>query len=329
MKNWPLVQNARTTIAIPLIRVSHQMGFTPRSRKARIVHQIPTVKNRKPRTWARPAKVSFGLMKQMTPATRKSTRKMAHSQRIEGATAARTSCWTPVKVNITPTMTPTVVIDAWSNCRTTSEAATHATPTISHSHHSAVTSRAASRVSGMPMAEPASSGVVAGLLMGWTFSRAQMPRKGASKPPGGRRASLRRRSGGVGCGPAPELGQVLVDVARRRDERRREDEPDHAEQAPRRDRDAEHDERVELERRAVGDRLHDLLHRPVGEEDDHGHHHRGLGALVGERQHEREPARRPRADDRDVARDERDDGDRPGQRQPEDEGAEPDDDRVE
>jgi hypothetical protein len=42
--------------------------------------------------------------------------------------------WMPANVNISPTRIPTVVTDAWSNCRMTSATTTHAIPAASKAH---------------------------------------------------------------------------------------------------------------------------------------------------------------------------------------------------
>jgi len=52
---------------------------------------------------ASPANVFWGLTKQMTPATSRSTPNIAHSQRSESVEAANTNCWTPANVNMQPT----------------------------------------------------------------------------------------------------------------------------------------------------------------------------------------------------------------------------------
>ena len=44
-------------------------------------------------------------------------------------------------------ITPTVVIDAWSNCRTVTATKIHAVPVISHSHQNPVMSRIVSAAS--------------------------------------------------------------------------------------------------------------------------------------------------------------------------------------
>ncbi len=45
------------------------------------------------------------------------------------------NCCMAVKKNIRPMSTPTVLIEAWSNCRITAEIPTQKTPNTIHSHH--------------------------------------------------------------------------------------------------------------------------------------------------------------------------------------------------
>src|SRR6185436_6643715 len=53
MKNWPEVQKASAVIRIPEISPIHQSGLIARSRKARTIHQMPMIRNRKPSVSAR------------------------------------------------------------------------------------------------------------------------------------------------------------------------------------------------------------------------------------------------------------------------------------
>ena len=80
------------------------------------------------------AKVFSGLMNAITPATRNSTPKMANSHLPCSAMPASAKFCSAVPRNMTPTMTPTVVIEAWSNCRITTEATIQTNPNTSHSH---------------------------------------------------------------------------------------------------------------------------------------------------------------------------------------------------
>ena len=74
-------------------------------------------------------------MKHTTAEIRNSTAKIADTQRIAPSDMlARAIVSTPANVNISPTSTPTVVIDAWSNCRITAAMAIQAIPAMSPSH---------------------------------------------------------------------------------------------------------------------------------------------------------------------------------------------------
>jgi len=86
---------------------------------------------------------------------------------------------------------------------------------------------------------------------------------------------------------------------------------------------------VDVERRAVRDRLDHLLQRAVGEQRDDGHRERRLRALGAEREQHGERAGRPRADVGDVGGHEVDERDRARVRDVEDQRAEPDHDGVE
>jgi hypothetical protein len=102
-----------------------------------MIQKIPTIKNRKPRMSAIPAKVFSGLISEMIPAITSSTPKKTSTQRATPPTiAARPSCWTPEIRNIAPIKTPTVVTEAWSNCRMTRAMTIHRKPNPSHSHQS-------------------------------------------------------------------------------------------------------------------------------------------------------------------------------------------------
>jgi hypothetical protein len=113
-----------------------------RSRKARTIHQIPTTRNRKPSTSARPANVSAGLTKQITAEIANSRLNAPDTQRVPvGTTAAALSgnvaiarVWALASANIKPTRTPTVVIEASLNCRITRETTTQAIPAMSQAH---------------------------------------------------------------------------------------------------------------------------------------------------------------------------------------------------
>ena len=86
---------------------------------------------------------------------------------------------------------------------------------------------------------------------------------------------------------------------------------------------------MDAERGAHGDRLHELLERPVGEQDDDDHDDRGIGPLRTERDQHRERPGAPGAEERDVGGSEVHERDRPRLRYADDEGAEADDDAVE
>ena len=95
------------------------------------------------------------------------------------------------------------------------------------------------------------------------------------------------------------------------------------------DRDDEHHERVQPERRAHDERLDHLLKRAVRQQRDDCHDERSRRPLGAERDQHREGAGDPRADERHVGRHERDDRDRPRERHAEDQRRRPDDDAVE
>ena len=78
--------------------------------------------------------MSAGLAKQTTAETRNAPPKSAHAQRIGTSSVARAMFSMPAPRNMSPTRMPTVVTDAWSNWRTTSEMATHAIPATSSTH---------------------------------------------------------------------------------------------------------------------------------------------------------------------------------------------------
>jgi hypothetical protein len=61
---------------------------------------------------------------------------------------------------MTPTMIPTVAIDAWSNCKMTSDATIHAMPKTSHSHQKLVISGPAAGSSATMNSESRGFGVV-------------------------------------------------------------------------------------------------------------------------------------------------------------------------
>jgi DNA-binding CsgD family transcriptional regulator len=64
MKNWPDVQKARIDIRIPEMSPSDQSGLIARSRNARVIHQIPTTRNRNPSESASAANVPCGSTQQ-------------------------------------------------------------------------------------------------------------------------------------------------------------------------------------------------------------------------------------------------------------------------
>src|SRR5215217_2028708 len=102
---------------------------------------------------------------------------------------------------MTPTMTPTVVIDARSNCRMAREATIHATPTTSQSHHGPLIRRMPAASSGTAI--PPSSGVVAEVLMVRSWLWVDAARGGRRT---GRRLCLGRPSVGVGVRQVDQRG---------------------------------------------------------------------------------------------------------------------------
>ena len=76
MKNWPPVQKARITISMPDSSPIHQSSLISRAMNAWMIHNVPTMRNRKPRMSAIAANVFSGLMKETTPATRNSAPKI-------------------------------------------------------------------------------------------------------------------------------------------------------------------------------------------------------------------------------------------------------------
>ena len=86
---------------------------------------------------------------------------------------------------------------------------------------------------------------------------------------------------------------------------------------------------MDAERRAIGDRLDHLLEEAVGEQLDDRHPDRRVGARASEGDQDRERARTPGAEVRDVRTEERDGGDRSGKRDTEQQGSSADHDRVE
>ena len=83
---------------------------------------------------ASPAKVSTGSMKQITAETRNRPLNSAGTQRCSTGRVAKAMFWTAASRNMTPTSTPTVVTEALSNWRMTSEMTSQATPATSPTH---------------------------------------------------------------------------------------------------------------------------------------------------------------------------------------------------
>ena len=78
--------------------------------------------------------MSAGIGEEMTAETTKTPPKSAQAQRIGTSNVASAKFSMPTTRNMSPTRTPTVVTDAWSNCRMTSAAATQAMPATSQTH---------------------------------------------------------------------------------------------------------------------------------------------------------------------------------------------------
>ena len=116
---------------------------------------------------------------------------------------------------------------------------------------------------------------------------------------------------------------------RRGEERRGEDQPERSEDAAARDRRDEDDERVQVEGRAHREGLEDVLQQPVGQQDDQEHHEGDGRPFRAEGDDHRERAGDERADERNVGGHEADHGDRAGQRDAEQQGADSDHDPVE
>ena len=82
-----------------------------------------------------------------------------------------------------------------------------------------------------------------------------------------------------GCCRGARPGDLLRDMRPRREQRRGDDHPDHPEQRAGTDRDDQDGERVELERRPVGQRLEEVLEQAVRQDHDHEHDQRRVRAL--------------------------------------------------
>ena len=111
---------------------------------------------------------------------------------------------------------------------------------------------------------------------------------GTEEPGGFLRVRLRPTRLGSGAGrrrsvlgwPSPRPSrQVGDDVHAGRHERSGQHEPDHPEEAAGADRHDEDDERVQVEGRAEGDRLEDVLEQPVREQHDDQHDERRRRSL--------------------------------------------------
>jgi hypothetical protein len=108
--------------------------LTGRSTNERIIHQTPTMRNRKPSMSASPAKVARGSTKQRTPETRNRTPNSAETHRGPHGTRASATFSMPANTNMRPTRMPTVVTEAESNWRITSAMASQAMPPASQVH---------------------------------------------------------------------------------------------------------------------------------------------------------------------------------------------------
>src|SRR5215217_5356056 len=150
MKNWPLIQNARMSIRMPLMRPSHHSGLPALAISASIVHMTPTIRNKKPRMSAMPANVFSGLTNERMPAPTRSTAKIADSQRRLSPNAASTSWPNAANMNRQPARMPMVLIEAASNWSTTNAAPIQMTPVTSHSHQKPLMSRPTADDSDVP-----------------------------------------------------------------------------------------------------------------------------------------------------------------------------------
>ena len=82
-------------------------------------------------------------------------------------------------------------------------------------------------------------------------------------------------------------GEIGGDPGHGRDQRGREDQSDGAEERPACDRHDQHRKRVDAERGAHRERLHQLLKDAVGQQLDDDHPHGGVGARSAEGEQDR------------------------------------------
>ena len=134
MKNWPEVQKARPVMRTPPISPSHQSGFSGLSRNARTIHQIADEQEQEAEDVRQRGERALGAdeadhrrdEEQHPEYRRDPARGPAHD--------VRAKLWMAAKANMNPTRTPTVVTEAASNWRITSEMTSQAIPLTSESH---------------------------------------------------------------------------------------------------------------------------------------------------------------------------------------------------
>ena len=80
------------------------------------------------------AKVSSGLARQTTPAATRSRPKQTHTHRSGTGAPASARFWMPASRNMSPMMTPTVLTEASSNWRITTEMMIQEIPATTQSH---------------------------------------------------------------------------------------------------------------------------------------------------------------------------------------------------
>ena len=187
------------------------------------------------------ANVFSGLISAITPAIRNSTPNRPYSQPPRSTMAMIMNCWKPEARNIAPTRIPTVVIDAWSNCRITRPITTQKIPNTIHSHHSREKPLIASLACGSTLAsirDPLSITRLASAC--WQYPA--MARRKKRRAPGALRDLLLHRPRGQRAHPAGRAQpgddpQALAPRQARRRERRGRLAPAHrdAVRAPRRE----------------------------------------------------------------------------------------------
>ena len=115
MKNWPEVQKASAVVRIPEISPSHQSGLIG-ALEERADH--PPDADDQEQEAERVGQAGEGVRRvgeAETAETRKSPPKSAQAQRLGTSSVASARFSTPSARNSSPTRTPTVVTDAWSN----------------------------------------------------------------------------------------------------------------------------------------------------------------------------------------------------------------------